>query len=170
MDTVLNLQEEKWETLSTDEKLSTIQTIANIEANFFGLPHELTVKLKTLGENTIAHYNDLNHSITLNIDYFDSYSASETLESLCHEAFHAYQHRLCDAYDSVDDASRNLLVFQYIQQYKNEFDNYIRGKDDFGSYYALTCESSAREYAEDGVEKYYNYIEKYLTETVKNQP
>ena len=158
------LEEERWSTLSTTEKLSVLQTAANIETHYLGLPHELNVIAGPLSENTMACYNDKTHVITINIDHLETDPAHDTLDSLCHEARHAYQHRLCDVYDSLSEDQRELLVFNNVQMYKQEFSNYVDGKEDAFGYYFQWCESDARSYARESVIDYYSKIETYLEE------
>lgn len=162
IEAVSQLEEEKWSTLSTPEKLNTLQTVANIEAYYLGLPHELNVITEPLPENTLACYNDRTHVITINIDHLEADSAHEILDSLCHEARHAYQHRLCDVYDSVSEDQRELLVFYDVQMFKQEFSSYVDGKEDALGYYFQWCESDARSYARESVIDYYSKIETYL--------
>lgn len=165
METVLNLREDTWEKLSSREKLDTLQTVANIEANDLGLPHELNVAVGTLGESTVASYVDADHSITINIDYFDRFSASEMLDTICHEAYHAYQHRLCDAYESVDAPYKNLSAFHNVTKYREEFANYTTGAVDYDRYHSQVCEQMARSYALDTVENYYEQLNRHLIPT-----
>lgn len=162
IDMISQLDENAWSSLSTEEKLNTLQTVANIEAYYLGLPHELNVTLGSLSESTLACYDDRTHMITLNIDHFDSDSASEVLDSVCHEAFHAYQHRLCDVYDNTDDEYKGLMTFYDIQHYKQEFSNYVNGKDNALEYYFQWCEIDARAYARDAVADYHTKINSYL--------
>ena len=163
IDSLNKVEERTWSTLSAKKKINTLQTIANIEATHLGLSHELNVTLGALDESTIACYSDEKHVIVINATYFDNYSAPEILDSLFHEAYHAYQHELCEAYDSVDPSHQNLLIFRNIQDYKKEFSDYISGDDDFISYYRQKCETKAREYGTETVEYYYQYIEKQTT-------
>lgn len=156
------LEEEKWGTQSTPEKLNVLQTVANIEAYYLGLPHELNVIAGALPENVMACYNDKTHVITINIDHLEVDPAHDILDSLCHEARHAYQHRLCDVYDSVSEEQRELLVFYNVQMYKQEFSNYVNGKEDAFGYYYQWCESDARAYAREAVIDYYSKNETYL--------
>lgn len=160
IEVVSNLREEVWETLSIDEKMHTLQTIANIESHFLGLPHELNLQIESLDENVLAHYVETTHSISLNINCFDG-SAHEILDSLCHEAYHAFQHRLVDAYDSVDPEYQNLMIFNNAERFKNEFKHYRRGEDDFIEYYLQSCEQTARTYGANAVQDYYAKIESY---------
>lgn len=108
------LEEKEWSALSTPAKLNVLQTVVNIETYYLGLPHELNVITGPLPENTMACYNDRTHVITINIDHLEVDQAHDILDSLCHEARHAYQHRLCDVYDSISEEQRELLVFYNI--------------------------------------------------------
>lgn len=155
------LEEERWSTLATTEKLNILQTAANIETYYLGLPHELNIVAGSLSENTMASYNDKTHVITIDVDHLETDLAHDILDSLCHEARHAYQHRLCDVYDSLSEDQRELLVFYNVQMYKQEFSNYIDGKEDAFGYYFQWCESDARSYAIESVIDYYSKIEAY---------
>lgn len=85
--------------------------------------------------------------ITINIDHLESDSAHDILYSICHEVRLAYQHRLCDVFDSVSDEQKELLVFYNGQMYKQEFSSYVDGKDDAIGYYFHWRESDTRSYA-----------------------
>lgn len=158
IEVVSRLDEEVWAGLSTREKLDTLQTVANIEAYDLGLPHELNVRLDNLPETTLARYDDRTRIIAIDIDHFDSDPAKEVLDSVCHEAYHAYQHRLCDAYDSVDEACKGLAAFCDVTYYKQEFSR-PAGREDYDW---QQCEVNARHYARAAVETYYIKINAYL--------
>ena len=160
IETVRNNRQEIWKDLSVSDKMRTLQVIANIEARYLGLPHELNVQIESLDDGTIAHYVDSTHSISLNINYFNR-DATEIVESLCHEAYHAYQHRLIEAYDSLDDDHKHLLAFAGVENFKYEFANYNHESDDFWSYYYQWCEVSARSYSADAITDYMDRIEEY---------
>lgn len=168
IDTVLLLQEDKWSTLTTQEKLDTLQTVANIEANYLGLPNELNVGAANLDEDTLACYDDSTHTISIDLDHLENDSAYDVLKSCCHEAYHSYQHRLVDAYNASDEQLRELRLFKAAARYSNEFDGYADGDNDFYTYYFQDCEIDARDYAIDAVEDYYNRIDEYLKEMSTN--
>lgn len=162
IENVVKFEESKWNDLSSKEKIDALQVIANIEMRYLGLPHELNVIARKLEESTIASYNDDEHIIMVNIDYLDGSSAEEMLDSLCHEAYHAYQHRLVDVYDDIDYEYKNLLTFSNVSIYKQEFSDYIDGDDNVLGYYFQSCESTARAYAREAVIEYYDRIYEYL--------
>lgn len=162
IDTVLLLREEEWSQLTTQEKLDTLQTVANIEAHYLGLPNELNVGIANLGEYTLACYNDNTHTISIDLNHLENDSVYDVLDSCCHEAYHSYQHRLVEAYNAADENSKGLRIYKAAAQYGQEFNNYIDGDYDFCSYYYQNCEMDARDYAEEAVSDYYRRIYEYL--------
>lgn len=165
IDTILLLQKEAWQNLTTQEKLDVLQTVANIEAHYLGLPNELNVGASNLREYTLAHYNDMTYTITIDLDHLENDSVYDVLDSCCHEAYHGYQHRLVDAYRAANANSKTLLIYESAAQYEQEFVNYDDGYNDFDSYYTQECEIDAREYAKNAVSDYYERIYAYLNGT-----
>lgn len=165
IDTILLLQEEEWANLTTQEKLDILQTVANIEAHYLGLPNELNVGAANFGESTLACYNDRTYTISIDLNHLENDSVYDVLDSCCHEAYHSYQHRLVDTYNAADENSKGLRIYRPAAQYGQEFSNYIDGDYDFCSYYYQDCEIDARDYAEDAVYDYYDRIFEYLNET-----
>lgn len=156
-----NLREDVWKELSASEKVDTLQVIANIERKYLGLPNELNVKVSLCTEHTLASYDDSTHTITLNIEFFDDQTAHEMLDSICHECFHSYQHRLCELYGDTDQHYADLLLFADIPSYVAEFTDYTDGDDDSLGYYSQLCEVRARQYAQQAVWEYYMKIQQY---------
>ncbi len=164
METICQFRQEEWDALSVEEKVTALQVVANIECVYLGLPHELTVVITPLDEFTAGAYMDPSGVIYVNLSELEQRSAVELLNTIFHEAYHAYQHRLCDVYDSVAEEYRSLLIFDSIHSYKQEFANYTDGDEDFAEYYLQACEVNARRYAESAVEEYMYRIEHYLTQ------
>lgn len=67
------------------------------------------------------------------------------------KAYHSYQHRLVNAYNTADENFKELRIYRAAAQYGQEFNNYTGGEYDFCSYYYQYCETDARDYAEDAV-------------------
>ena len=164
IDKVLLLQDDIWAELTVLERLNVLQTIANIEQRYLGLPNELNVCAANLDEGTLGYYSDNTHEIVISMDSLLYDSPWDVLDTVCHEAYHSYQHRLVEALYGADDNSRNLKLFRKAYSYANEFENYINGEIDFCSYYFQDCEYDAREYAESAVKDYYRRIKTYLEE------
>ena len=164
IDKVLLLQDDIWAELTMRERLNVLQTIANIEQRYLGLPNELNVCAANLDEGTLGYYSDNTHEIVVSMDSLIYDSSWDVLDTVCHEAYHSYQHRIVEALYGADDKSRNLKLFRKAYSYANEFENYINGEADFCSYYFQDCEYDAREYAESAVNDYYWKIKAYLEE------
>ena len=161
IDTVRLLQEEEWMTLSAQQKLDVLGVVLNIEIRYLGLDHELYLKSSVLDKNTVAHYNDRDHSIMIDIDHLQTAAAVDVLDSLCHECYHSYQHQMITLYEIVPERYRNMMLFHPVDSYIEEFTDYIDGSEDIWGYYFQTSEIHARRYAEASVEEYYDLIEEY---------
>ena len=162
IDTVCQLQEEEWETMSVQERLDVLQVIANIEASYLGLPHELNVFSAVMDETTGGYYTDATHSICINLEALSYGTAHEVLDTLAHEAYHAYEHRLVDLYEDVSPQQQKLLLFSTIAEYRFEFENYIDGDEDLYGYATQEIEMDCRRYAMFAVEDYYTKIEEHI--------
>ena len=164
IETVALLQEDTWKSMTIQERLDVLQTVANIEQRYLGLPNELNVGAANLNGGVLGYYSDKTHEIVIDMNSLLHDSSWEVLDTVCHEAYHSYQHRMVEVLNGADKSSRNLKMFRRANLYENEFDSYISGEDDFCSYYFQDCESDARDYAEEAVYDYYLQIDEYLVE------
>ena len=130
------LQKDRWESLPQGKKLGVLQTIANMERSSLRLPHELNVKVETLDADRLGYYRDSEHLIVINIDYLLYENPYELVDTVCHESYHALEHRLVEAYEQADD--------------------------DVLGYYLQACEEDARQHAESATNRYYREISKCL--------
>lgn len=164
IETILKLQEEEWAELKVQEKLDVLQTVANIEQRYLGIPNELNVGAANLEENVLSYYSDKTHEIVINLESLTKDPAWKLLQSVCHEAFHSYQHRIVDVYNQTEQDMKNLRLLRDASSYAEEFEHYISAEDDIAGYYNQKCEKDAREYAEQAVTDYYQRIQEYLQE------
>jgi hypothetical protein len=163
IDSLTKLKAESWGNLNVQEKLDILQIAANIEQEYLGLPHELNVGADSLEEGLNGYYSDREHLIVVNMENLINKPGEELLDTVIHEARHAYQHRSIDAYDQVSDDLKNMLMFFNARLFKEEFADYADGFKDFCAYYTQACESDARRYAENETEYYFSMIEKYCS-------
>lgn len=166
IDCLSRLDNSEWFSLTFEEKLDVLQTIVNIECRYLGLPHELNVVATDMERDTIlGNYSDRSHTISVSVKSLMYDAPCEVVDTVCHEAYHAYQHCLVDMYNSCDDQYRDLKVYRRVKKYEVEFGDYITGTEDFCGYYEQACEEDAREYAASAVEDYYNKIHEYINES-----
>ena len=163
---ILNLQEENWRSLNEKERLRTLQMIADIEVSYFGMMDKLTVCTgKEFPNSTYGEYDDRKKEIRVNEKVLYHGTMDDLLTIICHEVFHAYSHKLIELYENTEEEWRSLIVFDKVEDYIKEFKNYEDGESDFMAYYNQVCEQEARNYAKQGVEKYYNFIkDSFLTQ------
>lgn len=162
METLCLLEEERWALLDPEEKLTVLQTVANIEVSRLGLSHELNLRAAPLGELLLGQYVDDTHEIMLNVELLTTATAHAALEVVAHEAHHAYEWRLIDLYESCDAEKQKLMIFDDARQYQVEFSQYVSGVDDFLGYLEQSVEIDSQVYAYLTVENYYDKIEVYL--------
>lgn len=165
IETLLLLQEDEWENLDIEEKLDILQVVANIEADYLGIPNELCVEAGFLKDNVTGCYNDRTHRIIISFDVLNNERPNALLELVCHEAFHGFSWRLVELYDATKEELQDLKIFDEIVFYKEEFENYSDGTgENYEAYYYQRCEQDARNYAQNAVEEYYRRINDYLLE------
>lgn len=160
MDVVLLLQTKEWKQLNTDTKLMVMQKIADIEANHLGID-PVDVSADFMSDTTLGYYHDGTRTIVLNLHLFSGEKSHSALTTLCHEIYHAYQHRLVDLYDRSDGAVRKLLLFRDAARYKDEFANYIDSSTDYDEYCGQQCEMDSDQYAADALITYSYHINQY---------
>lgn len=163
IETVALLEETRWKELSAQEKINVLQTVANIEQRYLGLPHELNVGATNLKDGTLGNYCDATHQITIDLNHLVYDSPESVLNTILHEAWHD---RCCDAYKAADDKSRSLKLFRKAAVYGEEFAHYIDGDEDIYGYYMQACEEDSRDYAKTAVEDYYEKINAFYGEDV----
>ncbi|MCR5143451.1 MAG: hypothetical protein K6C68_13180 [Ruminococcus sp.] len=159
-DEIKRLDDMTWYYLSTEEKLDLLQIIANIESNTLGLSNELNVGASNLEKDSLDYgtfgtYNDLTHSIIIDIQYLEQSDSMSCVELLCHEAYHSYEHDLVRVYQNLNEEDRQLSIFNDAPVYEYEFDHPIIPDKDYEGYLDQLTESNARKYARDEMIRYY---------------
>ena len=162
IETLCLLRQDSWEDMSVQERLDVLQVVANIEASYLGLPHELNVFASAMSSDTAGYYYDPTHSIHINLDLISYTAPHEILHTLTHEAYHAYEHRLAELYLAADASHQNLLLFRNVKEYPDEFSNYNDGDEDIWGYATQQVEIDADDYADSAVMDYYTSINDHL--------
>ena len=159
IDELKKLQDSEWQKLSVQEKLNVLQIVANIEGRVLGISTELCVGAKSMPDYVIGQYVVNTDKIYINIDKVDKCDAEETLNTICHESYHAYQAKMADVYNNLSENDKKLKLFKDARKYAENYENYHSSGP---KYYDQPLETDAREYAEDAVDDYYSKIEYYL--------
>lgn len=160
MDTILLLQEGKWEKLTPEERLQVLKTVSDIEANYLGIP-EVRVCADNMEGRYLGHYVDVTQCITLSYECLASYDAYTMLCTVIHETYHAYQYRLVDLYDRLEKEDRDLYLMRAAAHYSREFSDYNDGSENYLEYATQHCEMDSDSYAAAAAEDYYERIRLY---------
>lgn len=156
------LREDAWADLSVEERVNVLQVVADIEALHLGIPRIPVSADLIVDAGTLAYYRPSEKRITLSKDYLANCLGHSALDSILHEMFHAYQHQIVEVYESLDEDSQKLALFNNAAQYSYEFENYSDGSIDFHAYYSQACEQHADQFAEDWSFEYYYKSYEYL--------
>ncbi len=154
-----------WKTLTIDERIDTMQTLANIERVQLGIGHEINVCADALGWGTYGTYKHSNHQVTLNFDILEDNDPTDCVVTLCHELRHSFQRNVSEAYLSLDDEFQQLAIFDDSRDYYENFEDYKNvGEDGFSEYENQTVEKDSREYSEKRAVFYFTLVNAYVTE------
>lgn len=162
MDYLVMLREDIWQNLTAEEKLNVLQKVADVERRYLGIPYALTVGTANLTGGALGYYSDRTREIIIDLDHLLDDSSNDLVNTICHEARHAYQHRLVDAYDQVDDELKGLLIFYDVSEYKEEFSDYTDASEDEYLYVTQRVEQDCRKYAKTTTNEYFDRINEYL--------
>lgn len=141
------LKAERWSELDLQQKVDILLVVVEIETYYLGLDKEPKIVVRTMAPFTMGGYANVNNTLFLNRDHLDYDPPEEVLDTILHEVRHCYQHKLCELFESVDIAYRDMIFLRDARQYIFEFHNYTEGTNDYEIYYNQSCESDAREYA-----------------------
>ena len=90
MGSVLKLQPQIWEELTTRDRLDVLQTVCNIEVCYLGITDPVTVQADNLPENTLGTYRDDLRLVLVNLDHIENDLVDEVLDTVLHEVYHCY--------------------------------------------------------------------------------
>lgn len=155
----MKLAESRWNVLTLREKLDVLQVVANLEQAYLGIPQTLTVVAEDMSAWTCGYYEDYEWKIHINREHLEEGTPESALDTLCHEAYHAYQKRQVEIYCRLDEKTRNMLMYRKAEIYFEEFFLYVDATEDFEGYYNRETEKDARAYAAERVNVYYNILE-----------
>lgn len=159
-----SLQSEKWETYSNQEKLDILQVICDYECkNSLGCDSPKVVAGHPERDTIYGSYSSQTKTITISVDHLANDPAEDVLDTLLHEARHAYQHAAVNALNAIEkdlsEEAKALSCFKTIKAYRDNFENYISGSKDYYSYYDQDVESDSRSWAEWKImSEYYYYV------------
>lgn len=170
-----SLQSEKWETYNNQEKLDILQVICDYECkNNLGCDSPKVVAGHPEHDAIYGSYSSQTKTIIINVEHLANDPAEDVLDTLLHEARHAYQHAAVNAFNAIEEdlseEAKALSCFKTIESYRDNFENYISGNGDYYSYYDQEVESDSRSWAEWRIMSEYYYFVHPLSDEVQPGP
>ena len=157
--------------LNYEEKCKVCEAIVRCEGRYLGLDRVQVIFDDNMADSKLGCYNGKSNTIRLNAKVLmngsvDGGSNKEVLNTILHEARHAYQAEMVGMYCEVSNQQRNLLCFQSIgvDEWLEERKNYVSAEksSDYSLYAEQAVEVDAREYAEYNTEIYFMEIDAIL--------
>lgn len=151
-----------WDELNTDERVTLLNKIVLIEEENLGIETtDIVVINDKLGEYTCGYYSDEEKQICLSFSQISNESFQDNIRTVCHEAFHAYEHFVVKTIDFDSEMVQNNYYFESARKWRDNIDKYVPAIIDYDMYLDQPLEVDARQYAENRVTA---YIEKLNAE------
>lgn len=157
---VLRLQTKRWDTLSASQRVSVLQALTDYEARRLGIP-SLPLSSRRQEINQLGVYDVDGNSIEVNLQYMMEEPLETSIDTTCHEVYHAYQHYLVEAVD-WDGAAAKTAYFDELREWKENDDHYLTAEEDgTDAYENQPLEVSARAFAKEETDRIMALVEAY---------
>lgn len=150
------LDESVFSGLSDRQKCVLLQKTADLEAARLGLADAPVICIRGINQNVsegrvLSEYDHSRNTVIMDAWEFENADGEELFTDVCHECFHAAQHRYIDACSlyELSYGESSLPLFGLARTYENELENYT--SEGWG-YYEQQLETDARRYAEEEYE------------------
>lgn len=137
-----NLTEDKWKELTEQEQMNVLAAIVEIESVYLGVERK-KVSCENLASLTAGQYCDEDGTIAVNRKYLND--CGQMLETILHEMFHVYQHKMISILKTADAEYQPGMYYGDLMNWKNSHDNYTGNYEE--GYYVQALEVAARRYS-----------------------
>lgn len=158
LSTIRLFDEEEWAQLSEQEKVNALQVIADIETHHLQIA-PVMVAICMIDGPAAGQYNSRDRIVEVDPEKHREFCPTEFIETVLHECRHAYQNDCVEAVNWEDSETANSFYYSEFRQWKNEFINPVLYEDDPEGYYQQSVERDARDYANIGIQDYYQCLQ-----------
>ncbi len=128
-------EQSNWDDMSLEQKKEAVEHLRDSVAEDLGLQEKPDVKYyNNEDDGDFGGYSPSENAIYINEHNMGD--AKETADTIAHESRHCWQHEVAENSDSPQ-----------AQEFKENFDDYIRPEDDYRGYRNQPVEADARDYA-----------------------
>lgn len=136
-ESVKSFEQTKWDDMSIDERQEAVSNLAGSVAEDLDLENKPDIKYYQSDEpGDYGGFSAAENAIYINENQMDD--AVETADTIAHESRHCWQHEYAEKSDTPQ-----------AQEFRENFEDYIRPEDDYRGYRNQPVEVDAREYAEN---------------------
>lgn len=138
---------ENWAAADEDQRIAGCGAAISLAARHLGLPDVPDLNVYRMREDLAGTSDGV--SISLNRDILRQDQPDLALNCCFHETYHIYSDALIQVYQGMelDSQARELYLFRRLEQYSQEWDNYIPSADSLSAYSSQALEEDARAYA-----------------------
>lgn len=155
-------EQSNWDNMSLEQKKEAVEDLRDSVAEDLGLQEKPDVKYyNNEDDGDFGGYSPSENAIYIN--EYNMGDAKETADTIAHESRHCWQHEVAENSDNPQ-----------AQEFKENFDDYIRPEDDYRGYRNQPVEADARDYARnitDNIpEKNENGVESLSADGINTNP
>lgn len=154
-------KENTYITLQDAEKKQLWQLTIDLESHYLGVESPtLEIEVYDVNDSTEGYFSEEKNIISIT-DEAINYPREQVLNILLHEINHAYTTAVAQSVDwkDINDKNKGLRMYADAYVLKAAYENYVSPEEDKQEYYDNFVEVSARAYAEEWEEKYFQYID-----------
>ena len=134
-----------WQRCGVETRVSALEMLHEYEAEKLGMP-PVPISAARIGPSTLGSYNPAENVIVIDLERLQSTDASDALDTILHESFHAYQYYMIGAVD-WDAPYAQTAYFDTLRAWHDNAAAYINAADDVDGYYEQPLEADARAFA-----------------------
>ena len=149
---------DKWSELYLDEKLDALQLICDWEnVKVLGCS-PVQVRLEEMSRENLGYYSHSDGAVYLNCAMVAGQSWQRTLDTLLHECRHCWQRDMISLLIQVEEDGsglERLYIFNEARDFRDGWNNYTSGLEDYDVYYDQFIERDSRQWASSRMLEYY---------------
>lgn len=158
LSTIRLFDENEWIQLSDQAKANALQVIADIETHHLQI-EPVTVVICTIDGPAAGQYSGRGRIVEVDPEKHRELRPAEFIETILHECRHAFQSDCVGAVDWGDPETANSFYYSEFRQWKKELNSPVLYEDDPEGYYQQSVERDARDYANMGIQDYYQCLQ-----------
>ena len=115
------LNEKTWKSSSTEVRIRALKNLADIESDYLLTMRVNSINLIDLDEDVFCVYLPYFNEMYIDEKALQEKTASEWLQVICHNIYHAYEHNIAHKIDFTDDAVKKSYYYAKAKGWRDYF-------------------------------------------------